>query len=787
MATLFFYRYNNYYNRQIKKEENISDYGEAVYIETGGNLNFNPNDGVNTEYVAGRAGNPYGGKADYVIYSEDNANITSRWFIIEQTRTLKNQYKCKLRRDVLVDYYNQISSADTFIEKAILPDSSSLVYNDEGITTNQIKTSELELRDDTGCPWVVGYIDRKYNRGAETPETLKIESNVVVDEVYNSLTDYPYYNYTNKPCYWGTEEEVFIYARATSLIDHKDLRFRCIYKATDPTSQSFRYNESGYQTGNFVINMNASGYNLVNGSDAYAKKLTQNFPWDSYRNNHNIYITKLSESTKYKKILKEDGKIIQAGGNIYKVSLEINNNFIESYEITPSPYLYTAINNACKAEGFSTSGDVSTSIFCTYKTVKIILTEVGIDAYTAIIQKTRYTLRDAPYDMFAIPAGLTISVGDTTLTIDKELAVTFGQGIAQSLGATCYDVQLVPYCPFTGYSMSNGNMIIQETSESRYTYINGKDNVKKGIMIWCLASSFNKKIEHTIDIKNRKIENQCDMWRLVSPNYNGQFEFNVAKNNGLDFFTVNATYLPYQPFIRVAPNFKNLYGNEYKDARGLICGGNFSITQISDTFTNYVNSNKNYNDVFQREIQNMDTNHKYQRIQSITGAASGAVGTGLIAGGVTNPIGGIVAGAMSAAGGIADLTINEALYSEALDYKKDMFGYQLDNIKAMPNSISRTTAYNEINKTFPILEYYTCTEEEKAAVANKIAWNGMTVMTIGHIGEYISNSWKYGEIKSRGYIKGRLIRIENVSDDFHLVNAIADEVYKGAYYDTGTN
>lgn len=787
MASLYFYQYNNYYNRQIKKEDTISDYGNSIYAETGGNLNFNPNDGVNTEYVAGRAGNPYGGKADYIIYSEDNANITSRWFIIEQTRTLKNQYKCKLRRDVLVDYYNQISSADTFIEKAILPDSSSLVYNDEGITTNQIKTSELELRDDTGCPWVVGYIDRKYNRDNDTPETIKIESNVVVDEIYDSLTNYPYYKYINKPCYNAGEEELFIYGRATSLIDHKDLRFRCIYKGTDPTSQHFRYSESGYQTGNFTIAMNASGYNLVNGTDAYVKKIDQNFPWDTYRTYHTLYITDSSDVIRYKKILKEDGKIIQAGGKIYKISLNLNNNFIQSYDIPSDTPLYNAINTQCKAEGFSTSGDVTTRIFRTYKTVQIILTEVGVDAYTTTIQKGRYTLRDAPYDMFAIPAGLTITIGDTTLTIDKELAITFGQGLAQSLGATCYDVQLVPYCPFTGYSMSDGKMIIQETSAFRYTYINGNNDVKKGVMIWCLASSFNKIIEHTIEVTNKKIENQCDMWRLVSPNYNGQFEFNVAKNDGLDFFTVNATYLPYQPFIRVAPNFKNLYGNEYKDARGLICGGNFSITQISDTFTNYVNSNKNYNDVFQREIQNMDTNHKYQRIQSITGASLGAVGTGLIAGGVASPIGGVVAGIASAAGGMADYAINEALYSEAIDYKKDMFGYQLDNIKAMPNSISRTTAYNEINKTFPILEYYTCTNEEKAAVANKIAWNGMTVMTIGRIGEYINNSWNYEEIKSKGYIKGRLIRIENVNDDFHLVNAIADEVYKGAYYDTGTN
>ena len=117
-----------------------------------------------------------------------------------------------------------------------------------------------------------------------------------------------------------------------------------------------------------------------------------------------------------------------------------------------------------------------------------------------------------------------------------------------------------------------------------------------------------------------------------------------------------------------------------------------------------------------------------------------------------------------------------------------MFGYQLDNIRAMPSSIAKTTGYNQINTIVPTLEYYTCTDEEKMAVANKIAWNGMTVMTIGTISQYIGNTWSYGNIKSKGYIKGQLIRIENIADDFHLTNAIADELYKGAYYDdTGTN
>ena len=117
--TLYLMHFNNYYNRQVKFYDSIDKYPGYLYIESGSNLNFNPNDGVNTTFVAGRAGNPYYGHADYCIITEPHPTISgvelivSRWFIIEQKRNLKGQYTLQLRRDVLVDYYNQVITAPT--------------------------------------------------------------------------------------------------------------------------------------------------------------------------------------------------------------------------------------------------------------------------------------------------------------------------------------------------------------------------------------------------------------------------------------------------------------------------------------------------------------------------------------------------------------------------------------------------------------------------------------------------------------------------------------------------
>ena len=176
----------------------------------------------------------------------------------------------------------------------------------------------------------------------------------------------------------------------------------------------------------------------------------------------------------------------------------------------------------------------------------------------------------------------------------------------------------------------------------------------------------------------------------------------------------------------------------------------------------------------------MEVNNAIQREKEILGVGLGTIGGlagGAIAGAKGGPIG-MVAGATfggigSAVAGGIDITLNERSRIEALDYTKDQFGYQLGNIKAIPTSLSKTSALTYNNKIFPILEYYTCTEEEKRALENKIKYNGMTVMRIGTIQEFIR--------ETPTYIKGKLIRLENIGEDFHYISELAKEFDKGVF------
>ena len=341
-------------------------------------------------------------------------------------------------------------------------------------------------------------------------------------------------------------------------------------------------------------------------------------------------------------------------------------------------------------------------------------------------------------------------------------------------------MQLLPYCPARYCILDNGTFDIQNAKV---------DTIKKegeesaiGVILWATTSAFTLDILHEIAVGDAKIESQTDMWRLTSPNFNGQFEFNAAKNGGVQSFNVDCNYKPFNPYIHINPNFGLLYGQDFNDARGLICGGDFSLPQLSNAWANYQLNNKNYQAIFDRQIQNMEVNNRVQRIREITGAALGSAQAGIggaVSGSMFGPVGAVVGGAASmaasAGGGAADVALNDQLRNEALDYKRDMFGYELGNIQALPTSITKTSAFTYNNKIFPILEYYTCTDKEKQALKDKIKYNGMTVMRIGTIGEFLGD----GELQ---YIKGRIIRIDGIEDDFHYRKAIAEEIFKGAFF-----
>ena len=137
----------------------------------------------------------------------------------------------------------------------------------------------------------------------------------------------------------------------------------------------------------------------------------------------------------------------------------------------------------------------------------------------------------------------------------------------------------------------------------------------------------------------------------------------------------------------------------------------------------------------------------------------------------------MAAGALSAGAGIMDVRLNDKLRAEALDYAKDQFGYQLQNIQALPYSLTKVGVQNNDYKYFPFVEYYTCSAVEKNTLLDKIDYDGMTIMRIGYIGNFLKNE----ESKIGTYIQAKPIRLDGIMEDSHIVDVIAAELQTGVY------
>lgn len=271
------------------------------------------------------------------------------------------------------------------------------------------------------------------------------------------------------------------------------------------------------------------------------------------------------------------------------------------------------------------------------------------------------------------------------------------------------------------------------------------------------------------------------MYKLVSPNYNGSFEFNVYKNGGIDKFNVDMTLIPYNPYIHINPAFGNLYGADYDDARGLICGGDFSLPKYSDKWAEYQLNNRNYQLIFDRQVRNLDFNQKQEATVANVSAATGILKgttTGLTAGAMTgNPYaaaaGAVVGLGTSTVGGAMDVHMMNDRQMEQKSMMIDNYKYQLGNIQALPDTINKVTPFTYNHKVFPFIEYYTCTDTEKALFKDYLKYNGMSVNAIGTIEEYLSTD--------KAYISGILLRVEDLGLSTQEISEIYNELNQGVY------
>lgn len=809
---LYLYETHSYYNRKIVRyrytyeyEENL---GNSSYVAN--NISFNPNDGITTSQIVNYPlDHPYfeGTAApSYCLVVDDAGNIVSRWWITSHSRIRKGQANLSLLRDVIADYYDEVMTAPSFVQKGYVKSTNdTAIFNNEGMTFNQIKTSETPIKDASESPWYVGYISKTVG---DKPFAIPKPS-IKISHTYKQEEEYPYAQYQSTPF-------VGSYAH---------LVFKLLTTAPGGTTVATGWGEDGEALtpiydiqdlanlpyGSAVTTQRGKGFAIstIQGIDWTEPYIcisqAANASASNWKNLSYSY-TGAGRTNDINEFLDQDNTYIQIGTKVYKVL--INSVVSALQEVTIPQTDIAAVHFKAVAQSANTIYKNRNNT-----TQTPINTTSPLDNYAAIEYQTyNYTLElveqpnatidftlpvnrphciDAPYDIIALPAGavwLDNSDYSANWDLSKQAVSQLMLGLAA--GSEYYDWQLLPYCPLpdTVFSapgklntklLAEGSVINIDNTASTYTFA-----------VFAESASFTKRnttatISVPTDSVSFKVANECDTYRLCSPNYNGQFEFSAAKNGGVNEWLISCTYKPYNPYIKVAPVFGRLYGRSFSDARGLVCGGDFSIAQISDAWTSYELNNKNYQVMFDRQIQNMEVNNSVQRIMervnAVTGTISGAVSGGM-AGGMTGnsyaaAAGAVIGGVSSAIGGIADIQLNERLRQEAMDYARDQFGYQLQNIKALPYSLTKVGAQNNDYKKWPFVEYYTCSDIEKQALLDKMKWNGMTIMRVGQVQDFLRP-----DLTEAGtFIQARPIRFDYITEDSHFAEAIAAELNTGVY------
>lgn len=821
MVNLYFLQYNNYFNRQTKPHRTITNWFLPYQIgSTVGVQLFNYGDGVDTTQVVNTSAWVNENRVpDYCVVEDQTNGSRQYWYVVEWKYLRRGQYEATLKRDVLSENYDIIITAPMLIKKGTVASSNDpAMFNTEGQAYNQIKSDEVPLYDATGCPWIVGYVPLNTSAaGTEISKNIYVEPSFTYATLEDFRSDFPYdvnmtpntrtiiRRYDRYPIYniranirystggaWYDHEAANVSFNSSGILSYD-------INATKEKVNLVEWYNFGSITGFYIVprTLLSDSFTMFRFDKGYvasttgASKLTKDII-SSYtpatlkqidNSIFNVYPQNEAADATLKSILYKSVKIGDKTYNIFP-----SNKLIWKEQVVPAATFQLLSTNLKDNILGDKNNNNSYIVNLKYYEVGYKLVESTQTIKTTMPSKDKIIqLRKDPYAMFCVPYGEVKlrKDGVDQLTTVKDAAL-IATGISTTSGKdTILDVQLLPYCPIREIVVDDEKGVVDYSSLTRTAQVQDIKNEADAVIskiFWCTDNSFSFQIPLKLVVDDYKIENETTTYRLCSPNYNGLFEFNLAKNGGLDWIEVNCSYKPQTPYIQLNPNFKKLYGQnsqtglsagDYNDQRGLICGGDFSLPQVSDAWANYQMNNKNYQNIFDREVQSMEMSNRYQRVSDWMGLVSGTAKAGMAIGSLSNPVVGGVSAGINLATGVASNIMSDKLRDEQVNLKRDLFNYNLQNIQALPQSVSKTAAFNINSKYVPFLEKYTCTEEEKNALRDKLKWQGMTVMRTGQIQDYV-----WGDDT---YIEAMPLRLTGLGEDTHTAQAIAQELNMGTY------
>lgn len=808
--------------RNYNDRRPLQDLSEATQTQDIYNVNFIANDGLETTLTVNTV---LAGDDTTVFPSYMTCSDGTEWFILSSVKTRQQQLVLTLHRNLLAEHWDELQNKPFIFRKASDIENSAFNYSRYMKTTNmsQVKTGEYVVKDITyGNGWLIGYVNKNLswtnNQGETvTNGTVSVNPNLYsYDYLVDSLQNWEHYGQT------VVSKRTLTVAWHAALAGSTDVRIAQVNVSrglTTPLTYDYNLSQSqeaciytlpGTDTETWKKRWLDSRLKMVSDiGSALSKVIKSHTSQLGYTvNNFDAYNNKIIA------VKSSDGSIVR-----YKMTVETLSHTDNDFTTDDAKIMYDELHNKyytglIKPFQALTATDVDFgSVHFTYETQSISLSRIYDNEISVDYRQNHAHTLDALYDVFAIPLGGSFTYVDTdgeshnlylshdALGLQQKL-IMLATGLYTTWGDQLIDLQWLPYGPVP----DNYQFVQAQSSDYplyNYSLIKeGTNNIS--IMYWCPTSQYQRQLSVNLESYGISMDYEaasngfCRRWeeehlvRLVSPNYASQFEFSPIKNDGLEAFNIYIAYKPYSPYVRVAPKFSGLYGQNYNDDRGLILSGDFSLDRISSAWTQYKLQNKNYQLIFDRQIQSMDLQNEAQdRLDNqaavqdvfgviggtVQGASSGAMTGALVGGGIGAIAGGVVGTAGALGAGIADAVTNagnrkmaKAIRDDTRQAAIDQFNYQIGNIQAMPDTVTRIATFNPDYKVYPVLEIYSCTSQEDINFRAAVSWNGYDV-----------NVYAQLNAADSGYIAGTVLRFDDMQLNAAETRDINYELNIGVY------
>lgn len=776
MNTIVIGNYNNYYNRLHKESfPTAQDYSQNGMDNTHvfNDINFNRADNANTNLTINL--NPLDTdfddniNPDYLLVctSASGHPVISRWFILEAQWNRDHQLLLTLRRDLVTDFWDDYKNNDFYCEKGAIPNGFDVLkYTSEGMTFNSILTKRIPLKQfsDQSGRYIVGYIDRSWDGGTIYDGTIRAE--------YDNLEDFPLYKYIGEDKYL-IDYDTASYGATLYAVQAQDPS-PMIYaqgitkKYAIPTSGIGHPADGSWSSGLSVVGCNnipsdLTGSTIASNLSSFEKESITNAVKNSLKVRHDPYSSEIGDW---------NGKYIKVGGKVYTVWVDVTGGSQYTSPNLGDEFVAYILNAFQRAIGTSGTVWATTALSEVIKAYcNCLIYEVSLSEVTGIqIPASRTHAGNLPYDIFVLN--------------DNSVSRSFVSNFATQYagGHVVYDIQVLPFKPnsvSSGISIGGGNTIEWATSDS----ISGH--------------FYHEAVKSYSGQTAYKKGSNLDTCRIYSPDGANCWEFNPAKIGGVSARSIRyeVTFAPIRPYMHIFPNFGGIYGSINKgtsetataESRGLLCTGDYSIPYSTNNWSTYQLQNSAYQLAHDRQIENMSVMHNAERMQEnlgiVAGTASGAIGgamSGAMVGGAYGAVaGGIVGGVASLAGGLAGREVNEQLRKEEISYVEDMFGYQLQNIRAQAQPLAHSNYLTVGVAYFPYVEFYTSTLTEEDIFEDRLRINGWTLGIVTTLSAMKTACSPAGS--PTGFCKGRLVRYGG-EEDSHLVNELNAELQRGVRF-----